>query len=128
MALKYKVLLKLVLLLTALMLSAHYLFTALGDCRYPQYLFIIPLYFLLEGFVLFALVGESEKKKELPSPQKQILLRGTKMFSCIIVLIVGLLLDRAHVTEFSLTFALFYVVYLIFETREMMKLNIKQQQ
>jgi hypothetical protein len=126
MALKYKVLLKLVLILTVLMLSAHYVFTALGDGRYPQYLFIIPLYFLLEGFVLFALVGESEKKKELPSPMKQILIKGIKMISCIIVLIIGILLDRAHVVEFSLTFALFYVIYLIFETREMMKLNIKQ--
>ena len=126
MALKYKVLLKLVLILTVLMLSAHYVFAALGDGRYPQYLFIIPLYFLAEGFVLFALVGESEKKKELPSPMKQILIKGTKMLSCIIVLIAGILLDRAHVVEFSLTFALFYVVYLIFETREMMKLNTKQ--
>jgi len=128
MALKYKVLLKLVLILTALMLSAHYFFTTLGDSYYPRYLFIIPLYFLLEGFVLFALVGDSDKKKELPSPLKQVLVKGTKMFSCIIVLIIGMLLDRAHVVEFSLTFALFYVVYLIFETREMMKLNTKQLQ
>ena len=120
---KYKVLLKLVLILTTLMLSAYFLFTYFGEGYYPSYLFIIPLYFLLEGFVLFAVVGESEKKKQLPSPLKQILLRAIKMFSCIIVLIVGLLLDRAHAAGFSLAFAVFYVIYLIFETIEMTKLN-----
>ena len=125
---KYRVLLKLVLILTALTLSAHLLFNYFGEEHYPKFLVIIPLYFLLEGFVLFAVVGEAEKKKELPSPRKQLLLKTIKMFTCILVLIVGLLLDREHTVGFALAFACFYVTYLIFETIEMVKLKRYQVQ
>ena len=125
---KYRVLLKLVLILTALTLSAHLLFDYFGEEHYPKFLVIIPLYFLLEGFALFAVVGESEKKKEIPSPQKQLLLRAIKMFTCILILIIGLLLDRGHAAGFALTFAGFYVTYLIFETVEMVKLKRFQVQ
>ena len=124
----YYVLLKLVLTLTLLTLSAHLLFSHFGEVYYPRYLVIIPLYFLFEGFVLFAVVGEAEKKKEIPSPQKQLLLRTVKMFTCVIALIVGLLLDREHAAGFSLSFAVFYVIYLIFETVEMVKLKRYQTQ
>ena len=128
MDVKYKVLLKLVLVLTVLTVLFHLLFNALDEGYYPKYFILVPLCFLFEGFALFAVVGESEKKKELPSPQRQLLLRAIKMVTCILVLIVGILLDREHAVGFSLVFATFYVVYLIVETIEMMKLKTNKKQ
>jgi hypothetical protein len=120
------VFIKLAIILSALSILVYAVFYFIGIHFYPDCFPMIPAYYLIVGVILSSLVAEYSKKEEGPPMRRLMLLRLVKTVGSLLVLVAGILLDKVHVLPYIITFVLFYLVYLWFETKVMLSLNKKK--
>ncbi len=109
----YIILLVIVLTLT---LGVYLFFLWYGQEYAPKYFILIPLLYLVDGYPLSMMIGKCVEKGERMSVKKLMLMRLIRVVCSLIILLLGIVLDKAHLLAFVGIFVIFYVVYLVFET------------
>lgn len=99
---------------------------------FPEHYFVsfpfIPLYFYLFGLLIgyvFTFVYHADEKKVLPT---FLVCRGIKFFFSMLAVIVCGLVAREQIFSFGLTFAVYYLIYLILETYFFFRLESEMKQ
>jgi hypothetical protein len=62
------------------------------------------------------MIGKYAKRGERMSVKKLMIMRLIKIVTSLIVLILGIVLDKMHMVAFVVLFVIYYIVYLVFET------------
>ena len=88
-----------------------------------MYFYIIPIYFIIASGVLAWIVNISIERKEFLSLPIMLGFRFTIVFLGLIVLLVGMFLDKDHVLSLSFEFVIYYIIFSIVETSTLVKLN-----
>jgi hypothetical protein len=78
--------------------------------------FIIPLFFYLMGVVLFLRFRRISIKKPSKTSNMYMQMRVMKMLISLVGLLVYWLVNKPDIRPFALVFAVFYLIYLIWET------------
>jgi len=111
-----KIYINLLLIILALTLCAYLFFVWYGMENAPKYFILIPLLYLIDGYPLSRMIGKQAEKGERASVKKLMLMRLVRIIGSLIILVLGIVLDKEHMLAFAALFVIFYVVYLIFET------------
>jgi len=93
--------------------------------HYVSYSVIIPIFFFLSGVVLSFFVGKHWNRKESPSFASLTLLRTAKIVIGLIVLVIGIVLDKSYALFFTGEFVVYYIAYLCYDTYMLFNLNKK---
>lgn len=94
------------------------------DLYFETYPFI-PLYFYIFGFVLIHLFERVRKKMQHKALFLYVGIRMIKLLVSIVVLVIyGLV--YSHIKEFMLTFIVFYLLFLIFDTYFFFKFEVNE--
>ncbi len=106
----------LLIILLALTLCAYGFFALYGQVNAPAYFILIPVFYMLDGLYLSALIGKQAERGERISVKKLMLARLIRVIGLLVVLVTGIVLDRVHTVAFVALFVVYYIVYLVFET------------
>lgn len=100
-----------------------YLFFYFKDNQYYPVSFpLIPFFYLLYGIWLSFLLNKKKTSKGV-SIKKMIVIRIVRIVSALVLLLIGILLDKDHIISYIVLFLLYYVAYLLFETKMMTDLS-----
>ncbi len=111
-----KIYIVLLIILLAITLGVYGFFALYGQEYAPVYFMLIPFFYVLDGLSLSITMRQQAEKGERISVKKLMLMRLIRIVGMFLLLILGILLDRAHVVSFVVLFVIYYIVYLIFET------------
>lgn len=103
-------------ILFILTIGTYVFFECRGQEYTPKYFILLPLLYLFDGYFLSSMIEKQEKKGERISVKKLMMLRMIRIFASLVILLLGILLDKVHMFAFVVLFLIFYVVYLVFET------------
>ncbi|HOG42180.1 MAG TPA: hypothetical protein PK979_06480 [Bacteroidales bacterium] len=78
--------------------------------------FVIPLYFYLMGVALFLRFRRISIDKPSKTTNMYMQMRVIKVLISLIIIVVYWLLNKSGVRPFAIVFAVFYLIYLIWET------------
>ncbi len=106
----------LLIIILALTLCAYLFFAWYGQEYAPRYFLLIPLLYIIDGYPLSVMIGKQAEKGERISVKKLMIMRLVRIFGSLIILVLGIILDKAHMLAFVVFFVIFYIVYLVFET------------
>lgn len=111
-------------LIIILQILAYYVFiSVIGE--YPIGFIIVPLFFLLTAVSLSFFVKKHTDKE--PEPRDLLVIKGIKLFAVIIVLVVTLVVNKSYALYSTINFVVFYLVFHIFETIVLLKVNKKKE-
>jgi hypothetical protein len=71
---------------------------------------------MADGYPLSILVGKHVEKGERMSVKKLMVMRLIRIVCSLVVLLLGVVLDKIHGLAFVVLFVIYYIVYLVFET------------
>lgn len=115
----------LILVVTALISVCFYF---IGMEHFPVYAPIIPVFYILNGVILYSAIVNAEKNGKELSLKNIMLLRIIRILGGITLLVAGLLLDKTHTVSFVIVFVVYYVIYLFLETKTLSDLNKKNKE
>ena len=118
-----KTFLRLCALFTTISVVIYLVFINIRQSLMPLYFYIIPIYFIIASGVLAWIVNISIERKEFLSLPIMLGFRFTIVFLGLIVLLVGMFLDKDHVLSLSFEFVIYYIIFSIVETSTLVKLN-----
>ena len=119
-----KTMLQLILLLCCLTVLAYLLFIyVIGMEHYPLLLPAVPLYFFLEIMLFCFILYEAEKDGKGIPLKKTTVLRIVRAVACILLLVAGALVDKTHLLSLTGVVVVYYLVYLIMESKIMIEMN-----
>ncbi|MDR3061482.1 MAG: hypothetical protein LBU57_05145 [Dysgonamonadaceae bacterium] len=106
----------LLIILFALILCAYGFFALYGQNYAPEYFILIPVFYMLDGLFLSVTIGKQAERGERIPVKRLMFLRLIRIVGLLVVLVLGIVLDKVHMLAFVAFFVVFYVVYLVFET------------
>ncbi len=120
--------LKLIFFRLSLMLLAITLLIALSFCfidaqYYPVFFPVIPIFYIICGLLLGNLAMKTGKSQNGTSIRKIVAVRMIRITGSIIILVGAMMFDSTHAMPFAIIFAIYYIAYLLFETKVMTDLN-----
>jgi len=111
--------------LSVVTVIVYLLFLGFGVNYYPDFFLVIPVYFVLVAALLAYLVNKAEKNRNFLSLTVMLGFRFLIVFVALLILFVGMFFDRQHVLSYAGIFVLYYILFSVFETRTLVKLNKK---
>jgi len=119
-----KAALQLLLLLCCLTALAFVLFIyVMGMKHYPLLLPAVPVFYFLDSVFFCFLLYDAEKNGKGISLKKTIVLRIVRAVGSILLLVAGVLVDRTHLLSFTGVVAVYYLAYLIAESKILIDMN-----
>ncbi|MDR1371386.1 MAG: hypothetical protein LBJ72_14890 [Dysgonamonadaceae bacterium] len=106
----------LLVIIFAITFCAYLFFLWYGLEYAPKYFVLIPLLYMADGYPLSILVGKHVEKGERMSVKKLMVMRLIRIVCSLVVLLLGVVLDKIHGLAFVVLFVIYYIVYLVFET------------
>ncbi len=85
--------------------------------------FIIPLFFYLIGVVLFWRFGKVSVENPFKTTTLYMRIRVLKVLVSIVIIVLYWVLNKSGFRPFAMTFAAFYLIYLVWETALFLKLE-----
>ncbi len=119
-----KAMLLLVLLLCGLTLFLYVIFFyVIGKEYYPIFLPAVALFYLLESLFFCFILYDADKKGNDISLKKTITLRIVRVVGSIALLTAGALVDKAHIFSIAAVVAVYYLTFLIMESKIIIDIN-----
>lgn len=95
---------------------------SLADCLSMAGLMVTTAFFYVFGIVGYAVLEWSDRRR-LPHTSIFIALKFGKLLLSVLFVVIRALISRNDITVFALTFIVFYIVYLLFETSCLVRLE-----
>ena len=119
-----KTILQLILLLCSLTVLAYMLFIYVtGMGHYPLLMPAVPVFYFLESIFFCYVLYDAKKNGNEISLKKAMLLRVARITGSIVLLIAGALADGTHLLSFTAVVVVYYLAYLIMESKIMIDMN-----
>jgi hypothetical protein len=106
-------------------LIGYAIFQCVYPEAYPAWYWVNPLFFLLNvGLLYLTSVINDEKKISL---YQHLVLKIVKLLGALLILIFYFIFVRENIAGMVITIAVFYIVYVIAETKILLELNKKSE-
>lgn len=108
-----------------LTILSYIFFYLIGMNYLPKYFLITPALFILLTVVLHFFVNNYLKKDKELSVASIIGIRGILIVPVVLILVINMLIDKAHILPLTIAYVVYDIVFSIFETRILLMLNKK---